>query len=121
MAKGTTRAWPDLSLDDEWRGYAALHGVEAEVEFESFRDHHMAKGNKFADWFAAWRTWCRNSEKYKNEKRPTIGFTAPPRLSMQMQQAIRDNEEIAAEVASMTPQQRIQAKAKLAAIAASLK
>jgi hypothetical protein len=121
VAKGATRAWPDLSLDDEWRGYAALHGVEAEVEFESFRDYHMAKGNKFADWFAAWRTWCRNSEKYKNEKRPTIGFTAPPRLSMQMQQAIRDNEEVAQELRAMTPQQIAVAKRRLAEIIGSIK
>ena len=120
MKKAATE-WPGLLLDDDMREYAALHGVEPEIEFESFRDHHLAKGSKFADWVAAFRTWIRNAERYKNEKRPTIGFTAPPRLSMQMQQAIRDNEEIAAEVANMTPQQRIQAKAKLAAIAASLK
>ena len=115
------RAWPDIKLDDEMRGYAALHGVEAEVEYESWRDYHLAKGSKFADWMASWRLWCRNSEKYKNEKRVAITPSAPPRLSVQMQQAIRDNEEIAAEVANMTPQQRIEARAKLAAIGASLK
>ncbi|SEO78577.1 DUF4373 domain-containing protein [Nitrosovibrio sp. Nv6] len=26
-----------------------------------FRDHHTARGNKFIDWNAAWRTWMRNS------------------------------------------------------------
>ena len=113
--------WPGLLLDDDMREYAALHGVEPEIEFESFRDHHLAKGNKFADWWAAWRNWVRNSERYKNEKRPTIGFTAPPRLSMQMQQAIRDNEEVAQELRTMTPQQIAVAKRRLAEIIGSIK
>jgi hypothetical protein len=101
------RSWPDLTLSDEWREYGLLHGVVPDTEFESFRDHHLAKGSTFADWTAAWRTWCRNAEKYKREKQPTIGFTAPPRLSMEQRQAMRDNEEIEAEYAAMTPEQRL--------------
>jgi hypothetical protein len=112
---------PHLRLDDEMIEYGKLHGVQPEVEFESFRDYHLAKGSKFVDWRAAYRTWIRNAEKYRNEKRAATNPSPPPRLSMQMQQAIRDNEEIAREVAGMTPEQRMQAKAKLAAILGSLK
>ena len=34
-------------------------------ELEKFADHHKAKGSKFADWDAAFRTWCRNAEKFR--------------------------------------------------------
>jgi hypothetical protein len=34
-------------------------------EFEQFRDHHTAKGSKFTDWQAAWRTWLRNAVKFR--------------------------------------------------------
>lgn len=27
-------------------------------------DHHAAKGSRFADWAAAWRTWARNAVKF---------------------------------------------------------
>ena len=120
MKKAATE-WPGLLLDDDMREYAALHSVEPEVEFESFRDHHLAKGNKFADWRAAWRNWVRNAERYKNEKRPTIGFTAPPRLSMQTQQAMRENEEIKVELGCLTPAELQANRLKIRAIIASIK
>lgn len=34
-------------------------------EFESFALHHESKGNKFANWDAAFRTWLNNGQKYK--------------------------------------------------------
>ena len=34
-------------------------------EVENFVDHHLKKGSCFADWHAAWRTWCRNWVKFK--------------------------------------------------------
>src|SRR5271168_3327082 len=114
-------AWPESTgPSDEMRNYAALHGVDADTEFESWRDYHVMNDNYFSDWFATWRKWVRNSEKFRNEKRPQIGFTAP-QLSMEMRQAIRDNEEVAAEVACLTPQQRQAARAKLQAIIGSIK
>jgi hypothetical protein len=33
-------------------------------QVEQFRDYHRAKGNKFDDINAAWRTWCRNHQKF---------------------------------------------------------
>lgn len=120
--KRSMTPWPEnFQLNDDLRKYGLLHTINPEVEFESFRDHHLAKGNEFADWVAAWRTWVRNAEKFKNEKRATIGFTAAPRLSMQQQMAMRENEEVAQEVASLTPAQRVENLKRLQAIIGSIR
>lgn len=37
-------------------------------EIEAFRDHHIAKANKFADWDRAFHTWLRNSKTRFPEK-----------------------------------------------------
>ena len=39
--------------------------LDLNLEAEKFQDYHRAKGSKFADWDAAFRTWCRNAEKYR--------------------------------------------------------
>lgn len=36
---------------------------------EQFTDHHAARGSKFIDWDAAFRTWIRNAAKYDTPKR----------------------------------------------------
>lgn len=33
-------------------------------EVEAFRDHHRGKGDRMADWSAAWRTWRGNALKF---------------------------------------------------------
>lgn len=33
-------------------------------EFDTFIDYHSGKGNKFANWLSAFRTWCRNYKKW---------------------------------------------------------
>lgn len=42
-----------------------------------FLDRHRAKGNKFIDWTAAWRTWLRNSERFSTSSTPPP-FNPPP-------------------------------------------
>ncbi len=37
-------------------------------EAARFADHHDAKGNAFADWDAAFRTWMRNAVKFRGER-----------------------------------------------------
>lgn len=69
----------DFTLSDKMREWAAENTPSAniELETENFLDHHAAKGSKFADWTAAWRTWMRNTKKFgggKNGNAPT----APP-------------------------------------------
>lgn len=47
--------------------YAEQHGVTADlaVEVEKFRNHHIARANRMADWDAAWRTWCANAPGFR--------------------------------------------------------
>lgn len=35
-------------------------------EASKFRDYHLAKCSKFADWDAAWRNWVRKSVEFRN-------------------------------------------------------
>jgi hypothetical protein len=47
--------------------WAVEHGVPSETlqaQTEKFLDHHRAKGTRFKDWAAAWRTWMRNAVEY---------------------------------------------------------
>ena len=39
-------------------------GTNLVTETEHFKDWHMAKGSKFKDWDAAWRTWMRRAVEY---------------------------------------------------------
>lgn len=52
--------------------YAAEHGFDRKAAYElagAFQDHHRSKGNRLADWNAAWRMWVRNEVKF-NRRRP---------------------------------------------------
>lgn len=53
----------DLDLDPLLK--EGFSDDEANHEALQFRDYHKARGNKFKDWNAAWRTWCRNALKFK--------------------------------------------------------
>lgn len=71
----------DFTLNDERRAVALRHGIpEARVAgvFEHFRDDRVMKGKTFKDWDAAWRTWCRNDEKFggHNGNGPGAGSAA---------------------------------------------
>jgi hypothetical protein len=45
--------------------WAAHWGISTRhPEFEKFLDYHRARSTLFADWAAAWRTWCRNAERF---------------------------------------------------------
>ena len=43
-----------------------LSPQEIDHEADRFRDHHIAKGNAYKCWDAAWRTWISNSFKFGN-------------------------------------------------------
>ena len=40
-------------------------GLVISEELDAFKDHHTANGSTFIDWQAAFRTWLRNSQKFK--------------------------------------------------------
>jgi hypothetical protein len=57
---------PSLSGRDLGRAFA---------EFERFENYHRSKGTRFADWRAAWRTWCSNGAKFDRERAQHQGGT----------------------------------------------
>jgi biotin operon repressor len=48
----------EYAVDKGWSS------ARAAGDFEKFRDYHLAKGNTYADWLAAWRTWVRRGVAY---------------------------------------------------------
>ena len=40
-------------------------GSDLAAEALNFTDHHTAKASRFADWDAAFRTWLRNSQRFR--------------------------------------------------------
>ncbi|MER6830906.1 hypothetical protein ABT352_33270 [Streptosporangium sp. NPDC000563] len=61
-----TAAPDDLPVTFEMRAWAKSKGIAVNLddETEQFLDFHRAKGSKFKDWLAAWRTWMRNTVKF---------------------------------------------------------
>jgi uncharacterized protein YdaU (DUF1376 family) len=61
------------TLREDWQptianlDYAKQHGFDKAGSLalaEAFADNHRSKGNRMADWDAAWRTWVRNEIKF---------------------------------------------------------
>ena len=62
--RGLPSGWqPSGKTAENMRG--KFPNLDLNLEAEKFQDYHRAKGSKFADWDAAFRTWCRNAEKYR--------------------------------------------------------
>lgn len=55
-------------------------GTDCKAEAEAFKEHHVAKGNKWADWDMAFFTWLRNSEKFGKQIEPEPESKPPPRI-----------------------------------------
>jgi len=47
---------------------ALASGLNCTAELAAFRDHHTAKGSRFTDWDAAFRTWLRNAVKFSTNR-----------------------------------------------------
>jgi len=60
--------WPEgFELDGDLHRFAEEKGIPfaaIPTVWEHFENHHRAKGSLFADWRAAWRTWCLNEIKF---------------------------------------------------------
>jgi len=54
---------PDQSGRDFAIRYGMPHG-EITYQIQQFTDHHRKNATHFADWSAAWRTWCGNYRKF---------------------------------------------------------
>lgn len=59
-------AWTEgFALDAQMRDFARAKGVpNADAEFEAFHQWALAKGAKYVDWRAAWRTRCLKFEEF---------------------------------------------------------
>ncbi len=72
--KARATGFPEaFSISDSMLAWALSDGfVEASLaaEFEKFRDHHVARGTRFIDWPAAWRTWMRRSREFSQSPPP---------------------------------------------------
>lgn len=55
----------DFKISDQLREWCVKQRApNPDRELEAFRDFHIAKGSRFHDWNAAFRTWIRNSFKF---------------------------------------------------------
>jgi hypothetical protein len=59
---------------------ARAAGVDPARELLRFRDHHIAKGNRFANADAGWRNWLRRSKDYapRTPARANGSASGPP-------------------------------------------
>ena len=46
------------------RDYASDLGLNVDREADDFLDRNLARGERYVDWSAAWRTWCRRAVEY---------------------------------------------------------
>ena len=63
----------DFVLSDQLRANmeATYPALVMDEEVIAFIDYHTAKGSTFKDWNAAFRTWCRNANKWGPQSRKT--------------------------------------------------
>lgn len=49
---------------------AGLQPEEFRDQWRAFRDYHIGRGSRMADWSAAWRTWLGNMRRFANSRSP---------------------------------------------------
>lgn len=60
--------WLPNEADDDYACERLDPNVVGDV-YETFHNHHTAKGTLMADWSAAWRTWVNNEVKFRLERK----------------------------------------------------
>jgi len=72
--KPETEIDPNLQPDEVDIAYAVSKGISRSLvmeEWERFVNRNVAKGQKYRDWKAAWRTWCSSPYRKTSEGPPT--------------------------------------------------
>jgi hypothetical protein len=64
VAQQQTSLPDEFDVNETGRRFAEERGIDLHRELQGFKDYHAAKGTRFADWQAAWRTWCNNAVKF---------------------------------------------------------
>ena len=85
-AKSRETAIPDGFPNDDAIAWAANHlrsvgwDIDARCEADRFRDRNLAKGGRYVDWMAAFRTWIKNAIGFaeKDGRKPTLLLTVAP-------------------------------------------
>lgn len=69
-----------LKLTDSMREHCRTKApnVDPDEQFERFCDHHRAKGSKFRDWEAAWRTWVGKAADWAPKQQPKSPYANLP-------------------------------------------
>lgn len=69
-------SWPeDFCVTDHHRELAAKNDwPNPDDEFEAFKDFHVSKGNRFADWDRAFYTWLRKAKEFKQSKKTSYRY-----------------------------------------------
>ncbi len=69
-AKSVKKTFPhEFTINESHREKANNLSLDIDSEFEHFKEHHIAKGNQFADWGMAFHTWLRNAAKFSQQKK----------------------------------------------------
>lgn len=63
----------DFAPNDKGMELARDAGLDADRELAKFRDHHAAKGSRFIDWQAAWRTWLGHAVEFGRGRQAPAG------------------------------------------------
>jgi hypothetical protein len=76
MKKGSETGWPEgFELTPLLRTFAEERGLNADEEFEAWRDSVAQKGYRYIDWRAAWRTRIRNVVKWSKPAGAPVNAT----------------------------------------------
>lgn len=70
-SKPKTSIDPHLKPTTDDARVAQEHGMSAADmvrEWPQFKNYHISKDSKMADWSAAWGTWCGNFQKFKQAR-----------------------------------------------------
>jgi hypothetical protein len=72
---------PSWKVTDELLDWvkATFPDLDGENEAEGFRDYWLASGDPKLNWDMAFRTWCRNADKWTRGKRGWSGSQANAR------------------------------------------
>ena len=82
-----------MPADLAWNNGHALkahkRGVDVEVEFEKFKDYHLARASRFADWDRTFHTWLNNARPEPGRGgSPSAGPRTPPRTPTDRMESI---------------------------------
>ncbi|WP_027583973.1 hypothetical protein [Bradyrhizobium sp. Ai1a-2] len=74
--KKVKTTWPErFSLESEMIEFAMVRNfTHADISrmWERFRDRNISRGEQYADWKAAWRTWVNNQVEFRSrDARPS--------------------------------------------------